>query len=191
LMSLPMALDTIVETVPTAPFYLTADPHLVQRWAALLGPKRAPRIGLCWSGNAMHRNDRKRSLALSQLLAALPSGFEYISLQKDLRLDDQQTLHDNTIGLRHFGADFGNTAALCTLMDLIISVDTSIAHLAGALGMPTWLLLPFAPDFRWLLDRTDSPWYPSFTLLRQPAPDDWDSVLHRVGSGLTQRLQEG
>lgn len=188
LMSLPLALGTTLSTIPSAPCYLAADPRQVHRWATLLGPKQGLRIGLAWSGNATHSNDRNRSLPLATLLAALPSGNDYICLQKELRDSDRQALADNTLGVRFFGdhlGDFADTAALCTLLDLVISVDTSVAHLAGALGTNTWLLLPLAPDFRWLLDRTDSPWYPSFTLLRQDAAGDWTQPLQLIRQALS------
>jgi tetratricopeptide (TPR) repeat protein len=151
-----------------------------------------PRIGLAWSGNPIHRNDRNRSIPLDTLLSGLPGGFQYVSLQKDVRNGDASTLADRP-DILHFGdrlGDFSDTAALCALMDVVIAVDTSIAHLAGALGVPLWLLLPFMPDWRWLLDRDDSPWYPSARLFRQAAIGDWPSALAKVAAALTERFPD-
>jgi ADP-heptose:LPS heptosyltransferase len=117
----------------------------------------------------------------------LPQGVQYISLQKEPREQDQATLQANPQVL-HFGqelVDFGDTAALCEQMDLVISVDTSVAHLAGALGKPVWILLPSNPDWRWLLERDDSPWYPTAKLYRQEKPGDWTCVWERVRADLT------
>src|SRR5205823_554218 len=116
---------------------------------------------------------------MAQLVSAQ---FQFISVQKELRLGDEDILRDNT-NIEHVGAelaDFADTAALIELLDLVITIDTSVAHLAGAMNKPVWILLPFNSDFRWLLDRDDSPWYPSAKLFRQPAMGDWDSVLTRV-----------
>jgi ADP-heptose:LPS heptosyltransferase len=121
-------------------------------------------------------------LSLTALVAHLPQGFEYISLQKELRPNDAQTLAKHP-QIRHFGEqinDFADTAALCELMDIVISVDTSVAHLAGALGKPLWVLLPHAPDWRWLLDRTDSPWYPTARLFRANQDGHWQDALTAV-----------
>jgi ADP-heptose:LPS heptosyltransferase len=142
-----------------------------------------------WSGNATHKADQQRSIALGDFLVALAPGLQYFSLQKDLRQADAQTLAQAP-HIRHFGAeltDFSDTAALCTHMDLVIAVDTSVAHLAGALGVPTWLLLPHLPDWRWLLDRSDSPWYPHMRLLRQESAGDWGSVLQSVRDELAHK----
>jgi len=119
---------------------------------------------------------------LQQLLRYLPSGVDYICLQKEVRTSDQAAL-DASADIQSFSSelnDFDDTAALVECMDWVISVDTSVAHLAGALGKPLWLLLPFVPDWRWMLERDTSPWYPSATLYRQPTPNDWNSVLIRL-----------
>jgi ADP-heptose:LPS heptosyltransferase len=149
--------------------------------------KSKKRIGLVWSGSNSHKNDHNRSLKLIDLIQNLPNEFEYFSLQKEVRAVDQATLANSEI--KHYGeqiADFSDTAALCGLMDLVISVDTSVAHLAGAIGKTTWVLLPHVPDWRWLLDRDDSPWYPSIKIYRQPSPGDWDSVIQRVRQDLIE-----
>ncbi len=120
----------------------------------------------------------------------LPVGFDYVSLQKEVRDSDWSVLNGNS-SIRQFSdeiIDFADTAALCGLMDLVISVDTSVAHLSGALGTRTWILLPFVPDWRWLLDRIESPWYPSVRLYRQSSDGDWDSVLQEVKADLLSTL---
>jgi hypothetical protein len=139
-------------------------------------------VAIAWSGSADHPNDRNRSIALTRLapLFALDAGF--VSIQRDLRSADADELA-RLPRLMHVGpdlADFDDTAAVVALADLVIAVDTSVVHLAGALGRPTWILLPFCPDWRWMLGREDSPWYPTARLFRQPAPGDWDSVIASV-----------
>lgn len=189
LLSLPLAMQTRLENIPSQTPYLFSDTQKRASWSASLGPQLRPRIGLVWSGNPRHKNDHNRSLTLAQLLPWLPAGCDYFSLQKDVRDADRATLA--TAGIRHFGEelkDFSDTAALCDLMDLVISVDTSVAHLAGALGKPTWVLLPYVPDWRWLLDRDDSPWYPTMRLFRQPKAGDWDSVFARFGQALRSQF---
>jgi ADP-heptose:LPS heptosyltransferase len=158
----------------------------VERWQAALGERIKPRIGLVWSGSATHKNDHNRSIMLAKLLAHLPPNYEYISLQKELREGDQELLSKNGV-IKYYGdklQNFTDTAALCELLDLVISVDSSVAHLTGTMGIPTWLLLPYSPDWRWLLDRKDSPWYPSLKLYRQPVVDDWGSVFNEMETEL-------
>lgn len=177
LLSLPLALRTTAASIPADVPYLSADPARLEHWAAELGPRRAPRIGLAWSGRAEHQDDRNRSIPLASLLPHLPPGCECISLQKEVREGDLATLREQP-RIRHFGdalRDFADTAALCAQVDLMVSVDTSVAHLAGALGRPTRILLPFSPDWRWQLDRPDSPWYPTVRLYRQQVAADWSA----------------
>jgi hypothetical protein len=134
-----------------------------------------------WSGNAQHKNDANRSIALQQLIPHLPPNCDYFCLQKDVHDDELALLLASNI--RYFGndlADFSDTAALCDLMDTVVSVDTSVAHLAGAMGKPTRVLLPYLPDWRWMLDRADSPWYASVTLCRQGPDCQWGPVLARL-----------
>ena len=187
-LSLPLACKTLtVSDIPVAVPYLFASPTKLQVWEKRLGEKTKPRVGLVWQGNLAHKQDGYRSMPLAQLCAALPDGLEYISLQKELRSDDLAWLNQHSV-IRHFGDeldDFTDTAALCGLMDLVVCVDTSVTHLAGALGLATWVLLPFNADWRWLLDRTDSPWYPTLRLFRQPKLGDWQSVLESVQKALT------
>ena len=178
-MSLPYAFGTTLETIPTAVPYLSSTAALRAQWSARLGNIQRPRIGLMWSGgdNPLMPN---RSLALSHfadLITNLP--FDWISLQKDIRESDRPALAALPV-LRHFGDEqdgLHDAAAICELVDLVITVDTSIAHLAGALGRPTWVLLPYVADWRWLMHRKDSPWYPTARLFRQTSDGDWGSVL--------------
>ncbi|MGC2167263.1 MAG: tetratricopeptide repeat protein [Gallionella sp.] len=191
LLSLPLAFKTNLDTIPATNRYLHSDPAKLVRWQAKLGEKKAPRVGLVWSGNARHINDGKRSVLLADLVGSLPTACEYVSLQKDIRDGDMQFLNSHP-DLRHFGdelADFGDTAALCDLMDIVISVDTSVAHLSGALGRPTWILLPFSPDWRWLTDRDDTPWYQSARLYRQEKIGDWAGVYTRLNTDLADYVK--
>jgi len=181
--SLPLAFATTPDTIPAAVSYLPAPPPARREaWEQRLGPRRRPRIGLVWSGSLTHKNDHNRSIPLQGLSRILALDATFVSLQKDPRPADCETLHrhpeinDWTADL----TDFGETAALISCLDLVISVDTSVAHLAAALGRPTWVLLPYTPDYRWLLAREDSPWYPTVRLFRQSAARDYGAVLERV-----------
>jgi tetratricopeptide (TPR) repeat protein len=184
ILSLPLAFKTKLDTIPNSSRYINLDNHLnkVIEWKARLGSKFNPRVGLVWSGSPHHKNDHNRSLLLADILPFLPSQLEYISLQKEVREVDKLTLDSNPHILSFTGYlnDFVDTAALIDNLDLVISVDTSVAHLSGALGKKTLVLLPNMPDWRWLLDVEDSPWYPSMKLFRQPAAGDWSSVLDKV-----------
>jgi hypothetical protein len=187
IMSLPFAFGTTLESIPAKRKYLQASAELKKEWTKRLGRSTGRlRVGLAWSGNPQHRNDHNRSLVLRDLLTCLPEGPQYVCVQKELREADKAVLADNPqIGF--YGSDlndFSDTAALCAKLDLIISVDTSVAHLAGALGVTTWLLLPHVPDWRWLLHREDSPWYPSMKLYRQQQRGDWTAVFERVRGDL-------
>ena len=187
LISLPLAFKTELASIPTCTPYLVTGAQKRKVWAQRLGNKIKPLVGLVWSGNNLHKNDHNRSLTLQQLLPYLSDLCEYVSLQKELREIDKVVLDGSSI--KHFGDelnDFSDTAALCELMDLVISVDTSVAHLAGAMGKTTWVLLPHVPDWRWLLDREDSPWYPSMKIYRQPVHGDWGSVIQRVRQDLIE-----
>jgi len=186
LMSLPLALKTTVDTIPTRNPYLFSDIIKVAMWEAKLGPKIKPRVGLAWSGNRSHKNDHNRSIPLKQILLYLPDNCQYISLQKGLTFDDGRTLRDNPQILNFTDElyDFSDTAALTELLDCVVTVDTSVAHLAAALGKKTWIILPNDPDWRWLLDREDSPWYPTVKLFRQPVAGDWFSVFSKVRESL-------
>jgi tetratricopeptide (TPR) repeat protein len=186
LMSLPLALKTTIDTIPSSAGYLRADSTKVAAWRSRLGNRTGPRIGLTWSGNPQQGNDRNRSMRLSDLVELLPREFEYCRLQKEVRPSDQETLAANP-WISDWDRelhDFSDTAALCECLDLVISVDTSVAHLCGALGRPTWVLLSSNADWRWLLDRDDSPWYRSVKLYRQQTIGDWRGVVARVAADL-------
>ena len=186
LMSLPLAFKTSVATIPQSPRYLRSTPAKVQEWADRLGPQLKPRVGLVWSGSAENRIDFQRSMTFADIAALLSDEFEFVSLQKEVRGIDQAVLQANP-QVRHFGdeqQDFSDAAALCELMDVVVSVDTAVAHLSGALGKPTWIMLSYAPDWRWMLDRDDSQWYPSVKLYRQETLGDWCGVFCRVSADL-------
>ena len=188
LLSLPLAFKTQIDSIPSSIPYLFSDPEKASRWRIKLGERYKPRIGLVWSGSTTHKNDQNRSILLAELIKHLPDQYLYVSLQKEVRYEDEEILISRP-DILHFEnelTDFSDTAALCDLMDVIISVDTSVAHLAGALGKEVWILLPYVPDWRWLLDRNDSPWYPTAKLYRQEVIGDWDGVLEKVKSDLMQ-----
>jgi tetratricopeptide (TPR) repeat protein len=189
--SLPLAFGTRLDTIPSTTPYLRAPAH-GHDWEARLGPKDRPRIGLVWSGNPRHRDDRKRSIELSALLPLLNVGTTFVSLQKDIRTADEAVLRERSdiIELGPLLQSFADTAALISQLDLVISVDTSVAHLAGALGRPVWVLLPFVPDWRWLLDRDDSPWYPTARLFRQTDSRDWRDVVDHVRTALHHLVEK-
>jgi len=184
--SLPLALSTRLETIPAPQRYLGSEPARRARFEALLGERRAPRIGLAWSGNPAHKNDLNRSIPFAQLAPLLTGDAQWIALQNEIRADDLGAFRQSgkVAFLGDALGDFADAAALTDLMDLVISVDTSLVHLAGALGKPVWILLPFSPDWRWMLGRDDSPWYPSARLFRQPGIGDWNSVLETVAAAL-------
>jgi tetratricopeptide (TPR) repeat protein len=203
LMSLPLAFGTSLDTIPCAHGYLNSDAAKRADWRARLGAHTStrnglhrvglprvglPRIGLAWSGNATNSNDRNRSIPLADFVRHLPEHFHYVSLQKEIRDADGREMLESRGILNPADElfDFSDTAALCDCMDLVISVDTSVAHLSGALGKTTWVLLPFSPSWRWLLGREDSPWYSRVTLFRQDAPGDWHGVMQRVAARLRQ-----
>ena len=189
LMSLPLAFRTTVSTIPAAIPYLYSDTEKQAVRHKRLGAKTKLRVGLAWSGSSLHKNDLNRSIPLALFASLLDLPIEFHALQKEISPEDAAFLADATAIAPHQNEliDFSDTAALIAEMDLVISVDTSVAHLAGALATPVWLLLPFMPDFRWMLDRIDSPWYPTATLFRQPVIDDWASVLLAVAGELKLR----
>jgi tetratricopeptide (TPR) repeat protein len=184
--SLPLAFTTRLDTIPAATSYLPHPPReRIQVWNARLGPRDRLRVGLVWSGSRTHRNDHNRSTSLRMLSRILDVDATFVSLQKDIRETDKAELgNSDIIDVTADLADFADTAALVKCLDLVISVDTSVAHLAGALGCPTWILLPWTPDYRWLLHRDDSPWYPTVRLFRQNETRDYASVLDRVRTEL-------
>ncbi|MCP5002399.1 MAG: tetratricopeptide repeat protein [Planctomycetes bacterium] len=192
LMSLPGIFDTGLETIPSGVPYIVADPGLVGNWHKRFSGNNYFKIGLVWSGNPKNRKIHfKKSCTLSAFspLSRI-SGLQLYSLQKGPAsvetLDPPEGM--DIINLEEELRDFSDTAAVIVNLDLVISVDTAVAHLAGALGKPVWTILPSSPDWRWLLRRNDSPWYPGMRLFRQAHPGDWDGVVDRVGQALTQKM---
>jgi tetratricopeptide (TPR) repeat protein len=183
LMSLPNAFATTLATLPAAVPYINADPARVKAWRDRLEALgEALRVGIVWSGNASHPNDRNRSIPLETFKRIVTPGVQFVSLQPEVRASDRGA-YQGWAGLARFGEelkDFADTAALVSALDLVVTVDTSVAHVTGALGQPVWVLLPHYPDWRWMLGRDDSPWYPSMRLWRQPVPRDWPAVLYEV-----------
>jgi Tfp pilus assembly protein PilF len=188
LLSLPLAFATQPGTVPAAIPYLVAPAERVATWRDRLSQGR-PRAGFVWSGSPSHNNDGNRSIALARLAGLFEEApIRCFSLQCGLRAADAETLAGlpNLIELGSGFRDFADTAAVIALLDVVICVDTAVAHLAGALGKPVLILLPYAPDFRWMRGRDDTPWYPTAKLLRQPGFGDWDSVIVRVADQLRE-----
>jgi tetratricopeptide (TPR) repeat protein/ADP-heptose:LPS heptosyltransferase len=191
LLSLPLAFQTELDTIPAPVRYLRSDAVKVARWRVKLGKQNAPRIGLAWRGNPKNTNDHNRSIALANLIHYLPCDFQYVSLQKEVLSGEEKALHA-AANILHFADDqhdFSDAAALCECMDAVVSVDTSLAHLGAALGKPTWILLPFSADWRWLAERADSPWYPTATLYRQKNARDWKGVLEQLQTDLLKEFK--
>jgi hypothetical protein len=194
LLSLPRVFGTDANNIPAPVPYLHAEPDARARWRARIagvpGPRDGLRVGLVWAGNPSHRNDRNRSVPfdkLAPLLLNLP-GMRWFSLQVGPAQADLQGLPPGLVeDLAPELTDFAETAAAVSELDLVLAVDTSCAHLAGALGVPTWMLVPFSPDWRWMLHREDSPWYPTMRLFRQAHFNDWDGVLGRIAGELARR----
>jgi tetratricopeptide (TPR) repeat protein len=188
LLSLPGLLGTTLATVPANVPYLFADRQLVEQWRRQIGSVPAFKVGIAWQGSPKHRGDRQRSVPLTQFapLARL-EGVRLFSLQKGVGSEQLPAVADRwdvtDLGGKT-SADFMEMAAVLRNLDLVVTVDTALAHLAGALGVPVWVAVPFAPDWRWLLGRDDSPWYPSMRLFRQHAPGNWDAVFDRIAAEL-------
>jgi tetratricopeptide (TPR) repeat protein len=190
LMSLPAIFETTLETIPAEVPYLTPHPALVAQWAPRIDGSGF-KVGLVWAGRPQHDNDRNRSMSLESFLPlAKIRGVSLYSLQKgpaeEALAKPPKGMTITPLGGRF--ADFADTAAAIANLDLVISVDTAVAHLAGAMGKPVWTLLPLVPDWRWMLERADSPWYPTMRLFRQEAPGDWDSVIAAVAKALRAEL---
>jgi len=186
MMSLPCAFKTTSETIPADIPYLYSEENKTKLWKDKLGLKIKLRVGIVWSGSLNHIADdiplSRRNIPLERLTSLFELPFEFHLLQKEIRHEDQ-LVFESLIQINCHKdelIDFSDTAALIMQMDLVISICTSVVHLAGALGVKTWVLLPYSADFRWMLDRNDSPWYPSATLFRQPEIDDWESVIDQV-----------
>jgi tetratricopeptide (TPR) repeat protein len=184
--SLPLALHTELGAAPAQIPYLAADETQVEKWSARLGALPRPRIAIAWSGNPNHDSDRNRSIAFARLAPLFAAPTSFISIQRDVRTEDAAPLAGEK-RLTHIGGeldDFSDTAAVLALCDLVIAVDTAAVHLAGAMGRPVWVLVPFAPDWRWTRDGETTPWYPTARLFRQTSLGDWDSVIERVAQEL-------
>ena len=188
MMSLPRLLATRLDEIPAQVPYFNVEKS--QRWSRpwMTEPARTLRVGIAWRGSSKHANDKRRSIDLGLFLTAIPVNVAVISLQVDINEPDRRLLANS--GIRCVSdqlTDFYDTAQLIEALDLVVSVDTSVAHLSGALGKPTWVLLPFLPDWRWMINRNDSPWYPSMRLYRQTTHGDWTEALASVQDDL-QRL---
>ncbi|CAO3974850.1 tetratricopeptide repeat protein [Achromobacter mucicolens] len=193
LMSLPMAIGLRMADLPGQVGYLSADAARVEKWRKRLASLPRPWVALAWAGRPTHSNDANRSLALADMAPLAVPGITYLAIQKGPAAAQAATAPPgmNIVPLDAEIADFEDTAAILSLADLLVSVDSSPVHLAGALNRPAWVLLPFLPDWRWLLQRSDSPWYPSLQLFRQPAAGDWKPVMHDVGQALETRFHRG
>jgi tetratricopeptide (TPR) repeat protein len=187
LMSLPLAFGTTLETVPATAPYLRAPAERVERLRPRLPAESRPRIGLVWSGKPTHKNDHNRTIPLAALAPVLDlDNLAFVSLQCEYRDSDVPELErrSNLMRLEDALTDFADTAAAISELDLVIAVDTAVAHLAGALGKPVWILLSHVHDWRWLRSRNTSPWYPTARLFRQSAPGDWTEAIARVAEEL-------
>ena len=192
LLSLPGIFNTTLEALPRDTPYLFADNHLSKVWQARMGDESAYKIGIVWAGHPDHTNDMNRSVVLSRfkVLLDIPDVSLY-SLQKE-KYDRWTDMAPEEIFVRDFGdevSDFADTAAIIDNLDLVISIDTSVVHLAGAMGKKVWTLLPFSPDWRWMTNREDSPWYPTMKLFRQTEPGDWDTVFKQLKTILKKHLE--
>ena len=191
LLSLPGLFNTTLENIPAKNPYLYADEELVRIWKMRIRNKSGLKIGVVWAGHPEHTNDVNRSTLLSAFSVLKEiKGISLFSLQKEKyeKWTDINALEIVDQDLGEEISDFADTAAIIENLDLVISIDTAVVHLAGALGKEVWTLLPFSPDWRWMIDREDSPWYPTMRLFRQPAPGDWTSVFNKVKECLVKRV---
>jgi tetratricopeptide (TPR) repeat protein len=191
LLSLPYVFHTSLDTVPANIPYLATEPARVKKWKPKTRKGRPWRIGLAWSGSDKHENDHNRSIALAMFAELLSLPVEWHSLQKEYRPHDMQALQHSPLQQHQAKlTEFADTAALIQTLDMVISVDTAVAHLAGALGKPVWLLMAFAPEYRWLLSRNDSPWYPTMRIFRQRELANWQDVMEQVQLELAQIIRK-
>jgi hypothetical protein len=188
LLSLPLGFATDLATVPANIPYLQPHPARLEKWRERLPDNGRLRVGICWAGNSAHLNDRNRSIPLEcfATLLSVP-GIDFVSVQKEVNEVQAAVLQKHRVlQLGRDFEDFSDTAAVVAMLDVLVSVDTSVAHVAGAMGKAVALLVPFSPDWRWLLDRTDSPWYPTMRLFRQTAIGDWDGPLQQLCQELAE-----
>ena len=191
LLSLPGIFHTTLRDIPATTPYLFADPSLVDRWRRELGRLAGFKIGIAWQGDPQHVNDRNRSIPLGRFEPlARCAGVRLLSLQKGAGVEQLEQTAER-LPITDLGSrldDFMQTAAVLVNLDLVITCDTAVAHLAGALGIPVWVAIPFAPDWRWLLDRSDSPWYPTMRLFRQDRRGDWQGVFQRIEAAIGEQV---
>ena len=190
MLSLGEVFGTQMDSIPHRVPYLTAEPDLAARWGERLMGLAGLKVGIVWAGSPTHGNDKNRSIGLAPFarLAAIP-GVSLVSIQKG-PTEGQAANPPGGFPLLNLSpdiGDFADTAAIMAGLDLVVCVDTSVAHLAGALGVPVWVMVPFAPDWRWMLDRDDSPWYPTMRLFRQDRPGSWDNAMDRLEHALRER----
>jgi ADP-heptose:LPS heptosyltransferase len=188
LLSLPLVFETELATIPANVPYVRPHQERIDKWRDRLPNDGRLRVGIVWAGNGAHLNDHNRSIPLPQFatLLSVPN-IAFVSVQKDTTAAQAELLEQH--GVLQLGSefsDFADTAAVVAMLDLLIAVDTSVAHLAGAMGKAVALLLPFSPDWRWLLGRSDSPWYPTMRLFRQSTIADWDTPLTRLRDELAE-----
>lgn len=188
MMSLPLAMGITLDDLPGANPYLTPDSKRVEKWRKRLELLPHPQVGLVWAGRSTHANDARRSIALADMAPLAQEGITFVALQKGPAAVQAATPPKGMaiVSLSDEIQDFEDTAAILSLIDVLVSVDSSPIHLAGALGCATWAMLPFVPDWRWLLERHDTPWYPKMRLYRQQLPDQWGPVLDTVSKDLSQ-----
>jgi hypothetical protein len=188
MMSLPMAMRLQLADLPGRIPYLSPDPQRVEKWRRRLADLPRPWVALVWAGRPTHFNDRNRSMKLDELAPLAQDGVSFIALQKGPAAQQAQTPPPgmSMLALSDEIQDFEDSAAILSIVDLLISVDSSPVHLAGAMNCPVWVMLPLVPDWRWLLGRSDTPWYPSVKLFRQQARQDWSAPLAAMASELAQ-----
>jgi tetratricopeptide (TPR) repeat protein len=187
LLSVPGLVGSRLETIPAPGAYLQADPVHIGHWRERLAGRTGLKVGVAWRGNPEHLNDSKRSLDAVTLAPALNMrGISLVSLQKDARPEELAALGRGVFDAGPHLVDMAETAAVIANLDLVLTVDSAVAHLGGAVGARTLVLIPFSPDWRWLRGRDDSPWYPGVRLFRQPAPGDWASAIAAAGEALAQ-----
>lgn len=186
LLSLPRVFKTTLQTIPAPIKYLNANERDVQQWRKELGPKTQMRVGITWSGNRNTWINRYKGMQLETLIPLFDNECQFVNLQHDSTSDENALLKKyNVLNVNDKLKNFHDTAALICNLDVVITVDTAVAHLAGALGIPTWIMLNnYGTDWRWLLKRSDTPWYPTARLFRQPSPKDWTTVINDVNQHL-------
>ena len=181
LLSLPLIFDERKEAIPDNINYIDIKPEKINFFAGVMRSKKPYKIGLVCSGQKNHRNDMNRSIPLHQFASILDQGHQYFLIQKEIRVGDEEFLKDGGIkSLAHAINDFSDTAAIILNLDCVISVDTSVIHLAGTLNKKAFLMLPFCPDWRWQINRGDTPWYPSLRIIRQTNMNDWSQAMSEL-----------